>query len=52
MTNKRQYLGPLVSGDQIKPELRTRKKKDVYTTVKGSTKQNIAQKVKRAKADG
>ena len=41
-----QYLGPLVSGDEITSELRKRKKKDVYKTVSGSSKKLIAEKVK------
>ena len=47
-----QYLGPLVSGDEITSELRNRKKKDVYKTVSGSSKKLIAEKVKLEEADG
>lgn len=47
-----EHLGPLVSGDQIKSELRHRKKKDVYKTVSGSSKRLIAQKVKLEEAEG
>ena len=47
-----QYLGPLVSGDEITSELRLRKKKDVYKTVTGSSKKIIAKKVKLEEADG
>ena len=50
MTN--QYLGPLVSGDEITSELRLRKKKDVYKTVTGSSNKIIAKKVKLEEADG
>ena len=47
-----QYLGPLVSGDQITTELRRRKRKDVYKTVSGSSKKLIAEKAKMEEADG
>lgn len=47
-----QYLGPLVSGDEITSELRKRKKKDVYKAVSGSSKKLIAEKVKLEEADG
>ena len=47
-----QYLGPLVSGDEITSELRKRKKKDVYKAVSGSSKKLIAGKVKLEEADG
>ena len=47
-----QYLGPLVSGDEITSELRIRKQKDVYKTVQGSSKKLIAEKVKLEEADG
>ena len=47
-----QYLGPLVSGDEITIELRRRKSKDVYKTVSGSSKKLIAEKVKMEEADG
>ena len=47
-----QYLGPLLSESEIAPELRSRKKKDVYKTVLGSSKRLIAQKVKLEEADG
>ena len=50
MTN--QYLGPLVSGEEITSELRSRKRKDVYKTVSGSSKKLIAEKVKLEEADG
>ena len=52
MTDKQKYLGPLVSGDEIKTELRKRKKKDVYQRVTGSTKNLIAKKVQLEEADG
>ena len=52
MTNKKKYLGPLVSGTEIKTELRKRKNKDVYQSVTGSTKNLIAKKVKLEEADG
>ncbi|WP_420632605.1 DGQHR domain-containing protein [Candidatus Palauibacter sp.] len=52
MTDKHEYLGPLVTRDEIKTELRKRKKTDVYQTVTGSTKRLIAEKVKREEADG
>ena len=47
-----QYLGPLVTGDEIITELRRRKSKDVYKTVSGSSKKLIAAKVKLEEADG
>lgn len=52
MTDKHKYLGPLVSGDEVKTEIRRRKKKDVYKSVKGSKKSLIAKKVKLEEADG
>ena len=48
----KQYLGPIVSGDEITSELRRRKSKDVYKTVTGSTKKLIAEKVKLEEFDG
>ena len=47
-----QYLGPLVSDDEITSELRRRKSKDVYKTVSGSSKRLIAEKAKLEEADG
>ena len=47
-----QYLGPLVSGNEITTELRRRKRKDVDKTVSGSSKKLIAAKVKLEEADG
>ena len=47
-----QFLGPIVSGDEITTELRRRKSKDVYKTVSGSSKRIIAAKVKLEEADG
>ena len=47
-----QYLGPLVSGDEIRSELKRRKSKDVYKTVSGSSKKLIAEKVKLEEVDG
>lgn len=52
MTDKQRYLSPLVSGDEIRAELRRRKQKDVYQSVTGSTKDLIAKKVKLEEADG
>ena len=52
MTDKQEYLGPLLRGDAIKTELRKRKQKDVYQSVTGSTKNLIAKKVKLEEADG
>ena len=46
------YLGPLVSSDELKTELRRRKRKDVYKTVSGSSKKIIAGKVKLEEAEG
>ena len=47
-----QYLGPLVSGDEITSELRRRRRKDVYKTVSGSSKRLIAKKADLEEADG
>ncbi len=47
-----EYLGPLVSGDEITTELRRRKNKDKFKTVSGSTRKIIADKVKAEEADG
>ncbi len=47
-----QFLGPLVSGDEITAELKRRKKKDVYKSVSGSSKKLIAAKVRLAEAEG
>ena len=47
-----EYLGPLVSGDEITTELRSRKQKDIYKTVSGSSRKIIAAKVKLEEADG
>lgn len=52
MTDKQEYLGPLVVGDEIKTELRKRKQKDVFQRVTGSTKKLIAQKVELEEEDG
>lgn len=50
MTEK--YLGPIVSGNEITSELRRRKSKDIYKTVTGPNKKNIADKVKLEESDG
>ena len=47
-----EYLGPIVSGDEITTELRSRKKKDIYKTISGSSSKIIAAKVKLEEADG
>ena len=47
-----QYLGPLVSGDEITTELRRRKTKDVYKLVSGSSKKLIAAKARLEEAEG
>ena len=47
-----QYLGPLVSGDEITSELGRRRRKDVYKTVSGSSKRLIAKKADLEEADG
>ena len=47
-----QYLGPLVSSDEITSELRRRRRKDVYKTVSGSSKKLIAEKEKLEEDDG
>ena len=46
------YLGPLVSGDEITSELRRRRSKDVYKTVSGSSKKIIGQKTELEEVDG
>lgn len=50
MTEK--YLGPIVSGNEITSELRRRRSKDIYKTVTGPNKKNIADKVKLEESDG
>ena len=47
-----QLLGPIVSGNEIAPELRHRKIKDIYRTVTGSTKKLVAEKVRLEAIDG
>ena len=47
-----QLLGPIVSENEIGPELRRRKTKDVYRTVTGSTNRLIADKVRLEEIDG
>ena len=47
-----QYLGPIVSGDEIASELRRRKSKDVYKAVSAANKKLIAEKVKLEEVDG
>ena len=47
-----QYLGPLVSGDEISSELRRRKSKDLHKSVSGSTRKLIDEKVKLEEEDG
>lgn len=46
------YLGPIVSGDSLKPEIRRRKSKDVLKSVTASNKKLIAAKVKLEEEDG
>ena len=52
MTNQYQSPGPLVSGDEIKSELRGRKRKDVYQRVSASLTKLIGAKVELEKAEG
>ena len=53
MTGPRAHnLGQTVLRDEVNTELRRRKKKDVYKSISGSTKQLIAEKVKLEEADG
>ena len=47
-----QFLGPLVSGDEITTELRRRKTKDEFKRVTGSSKKLIAAKAKLEEAEG
>ena len=47
-----EYLGPLVSGDEINPELRRRKSKDLFKTVSASNRKLIAKKVRLEEEDG
>lgn len=46
------YLGPIISNDQITPELRRRKSKDIFQAVTASNKKLITDKVKLEEADG
>jgi len=46
------YLGPLVSGNEIKSEIRRRKKKYVQKTVTGSSRKLVAEKVRLEEAEG
>ncbi|WP_446830663.1 DGQHR domain-containing protein [Candidatus Foliamicus sp.] len=46
------HLGPVVSGDEIKSELRRRRKKDIFKTVSGSSRELIARKVELEEAEG
>ena len=48
----KQFLGPIVSDDEITQELRGRKKKDIYKTVSASNKGLIVKKVTLEEADG
>ena len=50
MTNL--HLGPLVKQDELAAELRRRKKKDIFKSVKGSTKKLMTEKVSLEEADG
>ena len=52
MTDKQEYLRPLVLEDEIKAELRKRKQKHVFQSVTASTKTLIAKKVSLEEADG
>ncbi len=47
-----QYLEPLVSGEEIKRELRRRKSKSVFKTIQGASKNAVAEKVKLEEAEG
>ena len=47
-----EYLGPLVSGDEINSELRQRKSKDLFKTVSASNKELLAKKVQLEEEDG
>lgn len=46
------FLAPVVSGEEIRSELRVRKKTDIYKTVSGSSKRLITQKEKLEEAEG
>ena len=48
----KQQLGPIVSREEITPELRSRKSRDIYKSVTASTKKLIYKKVKLEEADG
>ena len=52
MASNDQYLGPLISEEDIASELRHRKHKDTYKTVSASSKKLINDKVKLEQADG
>ena len=47
-----QYLGPLISGDDLTSEIRRRRSKDTYKSVIASTREMVAEKVKLEEADG
>ena len=47
-----QYLGPLISGEEIISERKRRKSKDVFKKVSASNRKLIAEKVKLEEADG
>lgn len=48
----KQQLGPIVSREEITPELRSRKSRDIYKSVTASTKKLIYKKVKLEETDG
>lgn len=47
-----EYLGPLVSGDELNSELRRRKSKDLFKTVSAPNKKLLAKKVQLEEEDG
>ena len=47
-----QYLGPLITADEITSELRRRKSKDQHQTVSAANKKLIAEKVEIEQKDG
>ena len=48
----KELLEPILAGGEITPELRRRKSKDIYQTVKASNKKLLRQKVKLEEEDG
>lgn len=52
MRTTKEYLGPVLSGDGIKAELRRRRRKEVEKSVTGPTRRRIEQKVQLEEKEG